>query len=189
MSDDLEIAAASGGEQLLDALRALEERCRKHAAGLPQREALPDNWAGVLFRIGEHSLLAPLEEIGEVLEVPADITPVPATRAWMFGIANNRGILLPIFDLRAFLFGSATRSDTRNRVLVVRRDEFPLGLLVSDVTGIRHFEEQPQAAQTPELPDVLEPYLSGGFELESKPYAVFSLRRLTQDTRFGLVAA
>ena len=190
MSDDLRMSAATSGEQLLDALRAYEERCREHATGLPQRESLPDIWAGVLFRVGELSLLAPLEEIGEMLEVPAEVTPVPATRAWVFGIANNRGTLLPIFDLRAFLFGSATRSGSRNRVLVVRRDEFPVGLLVSDVTGIRHFQEQSQAVPIrKELRDVLQPFVLGGFELESEPCPVFSLRRLTQDARFGVVAA
>lgn len=189
MSDDFERSTGTGGEKLLAALRSLEERCREHVAALPQREAVPGIWAGVLFRIGDLSLLAPIEEIGEVLELPVDITPVPATRAWVLGIANNRGTPLPIFDLRAFLFGSATDSGSRNRVLVMRRDEFPLGLLVSDVIGIRHFDEEKQAARIPTPPDAVEPFVVGGFELASEPHPVLSLHRLTQDARFGQVAA
>ena len=41
------------GADLLEALRVLERRCRENAAGLPTREATPDVWAGVLFRVGD----------------------------------------------------------------------------------------------------------------------------------------
>lgn len=134
-------------------------------------------------------MLAPLEEIGEVLEVPRDVTPVPATKEWVFGIANNRGTLLPIFDLRVFLFGTQTSRNARNRILVVRRDEFPLGLLVGDVTGIRHFETQMQEARVPAQPTGLEPLVVGGFDLGKGYYPVVSLRQLTLDGRFSLAAA
>jgi twitching motility protein PilI len=182
-------ASGASGEQLLEALRDLEARCRQNAAGLPQQEVAPDIWAGVLFRIGEHSLLVPLEEIGEVLEVPRDVTPVPATKDWVFGIANNRGTLLPIFDLRGFLFGSPTSRSARNRVLLIRRDEVPAGLLVAEVTGIRHFEARSQAAQVPVPTEALKPFVVGGFELGESPCPVLSLRRLTLDGGFNLAAA
>jgi twitching motility protein PilI len=189
VSEELAGPTLPSSGQLLDALRDLEERCRENAAGLPQREATPDIWAGVLFRMGERSLLAPLEEIGEVLEVPGEITPIPGTRSWVFGIANNRGTLLPIFDLRAFLLGSPTSRGSRNRVLVVRREKFPVGLLVGDVTGIRHFEEKSRAEKTPELPEALTPFIVGGFELGTNTYPVLSVRRLTRDAKFNQVAA
>jgi len=188
VSDDFERSTGRGGEKLLAALRILEERCREHA-DLPRREAMKNIWAGVLFRIGDLSLLAPNDEIGEVLELPVDITPFPATRAWMLGIANDRGTVLPIFDLRPFLFGSATGRGSHNRVLVMRRDEFPLSLLVSDVIGIRHFDREEQAVRIPTPSDAVEPFVVGGFELASEPHPVLSLRRLTQDARFGQVAA
>lgn len=189
MSDARGGPVDSDGERLLEALRTLEARFRENAVGLPQREALLDIWAGVLFRTGEGSLLAPLEEIGEVLEVPRDVTAVPATKAWVFGIANNRGTLLPIFDLREFLFGIPTRRSARNRVLVVRRDEFSVGFLVGEVIGIRHFESQTQEARLPELHAGLEPFVVGGFELGADPCPVLSLRRMTLDARFNLAAA
>jgi len=189
VSDDPGGPIAPGGDRLLEVLRALEARFRQNAVGLPQREAISEGWAGVLFRIGDCSVLAPLQEVGEVLEVPRDVTPVPATKAWVFGIANNRGTLLPIFDLRAFLFGIATRRSARNRILVVRREEFPVGLLVSDVTGIRHLDARSQRAQVLEPPTGLKPFVVGGFELRGDSCPVLSLSRLTLDTKFNLAAA
>ena len=188
MSDEAAEWVPPDSAELFDALRVLEARCRDNAAGLPQPDALPEIWAGVLFRIGDLAVLAPLEEIGEILEVPREVTPVPGTRDWVFGIANNRGTLLPMFDLRAFLFGAATNRSVRNRVLVVRRDEFPVGLLVGDVTGIRHFEEKSRVQQIPEIPDALEPFVSGSFKRGRRPYPVCSMRRLTLDGRFNLTA-
>ena len=188
MGDDAAEWIAADSAQLFDALHTLEARCRDNAAGLPQQEALPEIWAGVLFRIGELAILSPLEEVGEILEVPREVTPVPGTKDWVFGIANNRGTLLPMFDLRAFLFGAATGRSVRNRVLVVRRDEFPVGLLVGDVTGIRHFEEKSRVQQIPEIPDALEPFVSGSFKRGRRPYPVCSLRQLTVDSKFNLTA-
>lgn len=84
---------------------------------------------------------------------------------------------------------AATSAQSRNRVPVVRRDEFPVGLLVGDVSGIRHFQEQTRAVPIPkELPDALQPFVLGGFELESEPYPLFSLRRLIWPIRTPLVA-
>jgi len=186
VSEDRGGSVALGGEQLFDAMCVLEARCRENAVGLPQQEAQRDLWSGVLFRIGELSLLAPLEEISEVLNVPREVTPVPATRDWVFGIANNRGTLLPMFDLRGFLFGGPTKRSPKSRVLVARRDEFPVGLLVGDVTGIRHFASRLQAQPGQGLPETLAPFVVGSFVVGAAPCQVFSVRRLTLDARFNL---
>jgi twitching motility protein PilI len=176
------------GADLLDALRVLERRCRAHAAGLPRGEPPPEMWHGVLFRVAESALVAPLGEIGEVLDVPRAITRVPFTKSWVIGVANHRGTLLPIFDLQAFLFGGATARSARNGVLVIRPDEFPFGLLVGEVVGIRHFEAASQTAAPALGPDLM-PLTLGGFELGGEQYPIFSPLHLAGDVRFGLAAA
>jgi twitching motility protein PilI len=181
-------SAAARSDDLLGALRALERRCADAAARLPQPEEPADLWAGVLFHVGETAFLAPLEEIAEVLDVPREITPVPATKAWFCGIANNRGTLLPIFDLHAFLFGQATSRNPRNRVIVTRQDEFPYGLLVRDLSGIRHFQASVREPAPPSLRDLSGPLIVGSFSADGESYPVFSPRRLGQDTRFNLAA-
>jgi twitching motility protein PilI len=182
-------APGAAGGDFLDALRTLERRSAAAAAALPQPEQVVDRWAGVLFRVGETALLAPLDEVAEVLDVPREITSVPATKPWLCGLANNRGALLPIFDLQAFLFGVATARNARNRVLVARQDEFPFGLLVRDLVGIRHFEAATLGRADAGLRDLLGPLVSGCFRSEGESSPVFSVRRLAQDTRFNLAAA
>jgi twitching motility protein PilI len=186
--ENLGSAEGASSDELLASLRSLETRCVEAAARLPQPQESSDQWAGVLFHVAEMPLLAPIEEIAELLDVPREITPVPATKAWLCGIANNRGTLLPIFDLQAFLFGLTTPRNPKNRVMVARQDEFPFGLLVRDLSGIRHFQPSAQGELAPGLRDSLASLVTGCFAAEGESYPVFSLRRLAQDTRFNLAA-
>jgi twitching motility protein PilI len=189
MGDAVTGAGAITGKVLFDALRDLERRCLERGAGLPKQEASPEIWAGVLFRISDVPLLSPLEEVSEVLEVPRDITSVPGAKPWVRGVANNRGTLLPIFDIQALLFGASITRNPRNRVLVARQEELPYGLLVSEVVGIRHFEVSARIAEVRGVRGELADVVVGGFALGAERYAVFSPKQLGLDARFRLAAA
>ncbi len=58
-----------------------------------------------MFYVGDDRLIAPLNDIKEILNFPSAITKVPGTKPWMLGIANIRGTLLPVIDLQLFLIG------------------------------------------------------------------------------------
>ena len=60
-------------------------------------------WVGVALRMAGELYLVAREEAREVLGVPAPLTRVPGAKSWMLGLANVRGQLLPIIDLRAYL--------------------------------------------------------------------------------------
>jgi len=186
MSETLE--QTRSGADLLGVLRTLETRCRAHAAGLPRGEPPPEMWHGVLFRVADAALVAPISEIGEVLDVPRAITRIPFTKPWVIGVANHRGTLLPIFDLQAFLFGGATARSARNGVLVIRPGELAFGLLVGEVVGIRHFPAGSQTA-APDLGSDLASLTLGEFALEGQQCPIFSPLRLAANVRFGLAVA
>jgi twitching motility protein PilI len=176
-------------DTLFAALSDLDHRCREHAAGLPQREKAAEAWAGILFRVGRISLLAELAEIAEVLEFPRDATPVPAAKNWVSGVANNRGALLPIFDLGGLLLDIPTTRNPKNRVLVARQAEVPFGLLVGDVTGIRRFDAAAAGQTLPDVPPTVRPLIEGSFLIAGERCPVFSLRRMALDGRLGSAAA
>jgi len=176
-------------DALFASLTDLDRRCREHAVGLPREEKAPVVWAGILFRVGQQALLAELEEIAEVLEFPRDTTPVPAAKTWVCGVANNRGTLLPIFDLSGLLFEVPTVRGPKNRVLVAREVEVPFGLLVADVTGIRRFEADAADDDALEVVQGIGPFVVGSFRIGGERCPVFSLRRVAQDERLGSAAA
>jgi purine-binding chemotaxis protein CheW len=53
----------------------------------------------LVFRLGEEHYAAPVTDVEEVLE-PQSITVVPRCPAYLLGIINVRGSLIPVMDLR-----------------------------------------------------------------------------------------
>ncbi len=176
---------ATGGERILGLIAGLEGRYRALGARLPDAAPPVPVWAGVLFRVRDRHFLAPLGQIAEVLELPGDMTAIAGTMPWVLGVANNRGTLLPIFDLAALtLGGMPTRRDS-DRVLVVRQDELPCGLVVSEAIGIRHFETTQRIDEPPDALGVLSPFADSAFPLAGESVPVLALDRLIADPLLG----
>jgi twitching motility protein PilI len=164
-------------------LLALEQRARDVAAGA-RDSAAGQEWIGVAFRMGGETFLVARDEVREVMGVPAPITRVPGARTWISGLANVRGQLLPVIDLKQY-FGSGESVTGRNtRVIVVNHREVPAGLIVDEVLGFRRFAER---EFTPEaLPTMIrcEHYLAGTFRRGSEAWPVLSLRKLVESPAF-----
>lgn len=164
-------------------LLTLEQLGREVAAGA--REAAGgDEWVGVAFRLGGERFLAAREETREVLAVPPQLTRVPGAKPWVRGIANVRGQLLPVIDLRQFLGSGVTPLNRNARVLVVSHREVPAGLLVDEVQGFRRFAEREFDAAPPPTLVRCEHYLAGAFRQAGETWPVFGLRRLVEAPAF-----
>src|SRR3546814_12949740 len=81
-------------------LLQIDRRCRLLGADLPSPPTHGDSWSGIGFRLGEHWYVAPMGEVSEVLHEPR-YTHLPGVKPWVRGVANLRGRLLPLMDLRS----------------------------------------------------------------------------------------
>lgn len=88
----------------------------------------------VVVRLGAGRFAVPLASIAEVGRVPA-VTRVPGMPGWVAGVANWRGRILPILDLRALLGAIPGPLATTARLLVLTGDGVSVGLLVEAVDG------------------------------------------------------
>ena len=112
---------------------------------------MPAEWVGVGFRIGEEHFVASREQVREVLMLPESVTRVPGAKRWLLGIANLRGHLLPLIDVKLLLGGGRTTLRRGTRVISVNHREVPAGVIVDEVHGFRRFmdhEFAEQAAKT-----------------------------------------
>jgi twitching motility protein PilI len=163
-------------------LRELERRGRAVAGG--RQGAAGREWVGVAFRLGAETFLVAREEAREVMALPSFLTRVPGARPWIRGLANVRGQLLPVIDLRQYL-GSGTTQGSRNvRVIVVNHRDIPAGLLVDEVLGFRRFAEPEFQAQPPPTLVRCERYLSGAFRRANESWPVLSLKLLVESPTF-----
>lgn len=171
-------------EQPFELLREMERRSRVAMSGQSSTQGMPSEWVGVGFRIGGENFVASRDEVREVLMVPDAITRIPATTRWMLGIANVRGQLLPLIDLRLLLGGGRTAIDRNARVISVNHKEIPAGLVVEEVFGFRRFVDGEYTNTVPQTIARCEHLLSGSFHRGSEAWPVFDLRALVQSEQF-----
>ena len=176
-------------EHPFDLLRELERRSRKARAGETGGDGEVSEFVGIGFRLGAEQFLVPRSEIREVLMVPTSVTRVPGAKPWLRGLANVRGHLLPLVDLRAFLGAGTGGTGRAARVLVLNDDEFPVGLVVDEVYGFRRFLESEHSAETPDTMIRCDRYLSGEFDRSDERWPVFSTRLLVAAEEFARAAA
>lgn len=169
-------------------LQDIERRSRQRVAGLSQQDNIQGAWSGIGFRLADMHFLIPLDHSREVFPVPAQITPVPKSQQWIFGIANLRGDLLPIIDLQLYLQGVSAKIDKRSRIMVINHPDVYSGLLVDEVYGLKHFQRPPESQQTG-LHMNLRPYLRGIISQPDRQWYVLDFHKLADDPRFINAAA
>lgn len=174
-------------KEILNLLKDIQHRSQQSAAKVSQND-LHGSWTAIGFRIAEHHLLIPLNETREVFTVPSQITNVPKSKPWVYGIANLRGELLPLFDLKYFLYGQATKVNKRSRIVVNNHPDLYSGLLLDEVFGLKHFQQEPeQGGETHD--SAISDYISGHIAQQEMQWDVFSFNKLAADQRFLNAAA
>lgn len=157
-----------------------------HASDTPEKLEAPGLWRGIGYRVGSRLFVSGIDEISELLAVPT-LTAVPGTQAWLLGVANVRGNLVPVIDLGRFLFGERTLHSERARLLIVRQGSGSVALLVDEVFGQRTVDAQQRAGAEAED----DPRLSRFVEdrVGEPKLAVFSMNRLVRAPDFRQAAA
>lgn len=165
----------------------LEQAARTHAKGLPRQEVVQQTWRGIAFRLGNASAVAALTDIREVLPSPKILAKVPGAKPWVSGIANIRGQLLPIIDLKACLMGENTSLEKKTRLLILNQSGVSAGILVDEVVGIKNFPQDSLEANPPYADQVqwLAPFARGIFqEAENEGWIIFDMSALGKSRPF-----
>ncbi|PVZ72164.1 chemotaxis protein CheW [Pelagibaculum spongiae] len=174
------------GQSAFEILKAVEAGAKQYAVPLPRQQAQGKIWSGVGFRLGDQLLMAPLNEVSEIL-YPMPLSRLPGTRNWLKGIANLRGQLIPVMDLSGF-FGGVPVKDRGGRILVLNYEGGSTGLLVNQVLGLQHFEEKEAIDSLSLKSPALARCIQGGFERHGQIWPVFSPHALSQHPDFRRVA-
>jgi twitching motility protein PilI len=164
-------------------LQEIQQLCRDRAAELPSLDSNKDEWVGIGFRMGDIVLLSKMGEISEILDPPI-YTRVPGVQSWVVGIANVRGSLLPLMDLKGFVTGENLSSRKAGRVLVVNHNGANTGLLVDEVLGLRHFFLNEQTFELPDVERSLKPFIKQAFQRDDDYWPVFSFHTLIENEQF-----
>ena len=174
--------------QPFELLREIERRSRVAVAGIGSGE-LAEEWVGIGFRIGQEHFVAQREQVREVLMLPDTMTRVPGATRWLLGIANLRGHLLPLIDLKMFLGSGRTSLRRVTRVISVNHRDIPAGLVVDEVQGFRRFSDREYTDKWPQTAARCDRYIEGAFERGADTWPVFNLYDLLESSTFLQAAA
>lgn len=95
----------------------------------------------LVFWVGNEEYAIDILEIQELIKLPP-VTPVPRTAESCLGIISLRGTIVPVVDLSLVLKLGARPVARTTRVLVLRAEGDPIGLVVDRVTSVVRIERE-----------------------------------------------
>lgn len=180
-------AVAAGASQPQGAYALLadyEQRSLAHDPGVPEQIEAPGLWRAIGFRVGDRQFVSGIDEISEILMSPPPVTSIPSTRQWLLGVANVRGNLIALVDLKQFLFEQRTHVTSRARVLVVKQAGGNVGLLVDELLGQRNLTDADRAGAEGEADAGLARFVTENIHLGAARLGRFSMVELTHAPEF-----
>ena len=164
-------------------LQEIERLSSRVAAGRGLEVGVETEWVGIAYQIGDFQFVTRRDEVREILTLPP-VRRVPGAKAWIKGLANVRGQLLPIIDSQMFFGGEATMAGRGTRVLWVNSSEIPAGLIVDEVRGFRRFTDEEKTDALQSFDPSYKPFLQGGYQRGEELWNVLALKALIESQVF-----
>lgn len=128
----------------------------------------------VVVRLGGSRYSLPMDAVAEVGRPPS-LTRVPGLPSWAAGVANWRGRVLAVVDLRPLLGEPPGVLDRRARLAVLRRGAIAVGLLVEAVEGTRMLDLERLEPALANLPGSAADLLAGQLTNSDGPFGLLDL--------------
>jgi purine-binding chemotaxis protein CheW len=90
----------------------------------------------IIFHLDEEDYAIPIGAVDEITRVPDELTRIPKAPAFMEGLMNLRGAVLPVVDQRRRLDLPEGARNTRQRIIVITFDGLKAGFLVDSVSEL-----------------------------------------------------
>ncbi len=189
MPDTEKVSLRELREKPFELLREMEKRSIEALADSRKSGARVEEWVGIGCLLANEKFLVARNEVREVMMLPPALTRVPGAKDWVAGLANLRGQILTVVDLRTFLGAGSSKGSRNARVLVVDNPESPVGIIVDEVFGFRRFSADELSDELPQTKLRCERYLAGAFLRGPETWPVFSLAKLMDTREFQKAAA
>jgi purine-binding chemotaxis protein CheW len=155
---------------------------RKVAEAVPQLQI-------VTFLIGTEEFGLDVFSVQEVLRYEP-VTPIPKAPAFVEGIIEMRGTLVPVIDLRRRLEVDHATIDAQTRIVVIYFEGERLGLVVDAVTAVLRIPESAVSDPPRYFHGIAAEYIRGIAKLEERLVVLLQIERiLTSEERIALQEA
>lgn len=131
----------------------------------------------VVFELGDCRYALGISEVREILRV-TEITPVPEMPAYVEGVINLRGAVIPVINLRQRLGLEKMPSDQHTRIILADADGSSFGLIVDRVLEVNTYE--PDEFEHPDAAGLAEGMLAGIVKKADTMWLIIDLKKIAQ---------
>lgn len=145
----------------------------------------------VLFRLGDETYGLPLDAVSEVVRMPEQVTRTPHAPAFVAGLMNHRGEVVPLIDQRGrFGVPGGAAEARQRRVIIAHLDALTAGFVVD---GVERILEAPAHAlrPAPEVASAEAPVFDrvATFEQDGRLVLLVNPRQLLDQAERDIVSA
>lgn len=138
------------------------------------------------FQLGDQEYGIQILEAREVVGL-MQIDPVPQTPAFMKGVINLRGKIIPVIDLRTKFDMVEVESTKETCIVVVDIDGKFTGIIVDMLIGVLTIEKS-EFESTPELGDhIRTDFITGMVKLENRVVIVLDIKSILSNDELVLI--
>ena len=158
---------------------AIFDRRAEALAAPPTPPRPADAFEALVFALGQERYAFPSSQVSEVRRID-QLTALPSAPAFVAGLVNVRGRIVPVLDLRP-LFGVTSAVEAPQAVVLVRASEGDVAVLATDQPNVTWLRASELGALPLEAPTGLDPrYVQG---VTSDLVTVLDALRLLADQR------
>lgn len=133
----------------------------------------------VIFKLNNDDFGLEIMNVNEIIRMQ-ELTSMPNTSAYILGVTNIRGKVIPVISMKKILGMEESSDDDRTRIIVASLGEKTYGFKVDSVSEIIKIEEEQIDKQEGIGEDAEKNYIFGIAKLDERLVKLIDLEKILQ---------
>jgi len=135
----------------------------------------------VVFQLGGETYGVEINHVQEIIR-PQTITEIPRTPAFVEGVINLRGRIIPVLDMHKRFHLPAAEATNNTRIMVVELGEVTVGMIVDSVSEVLRLPADSIEPPPPMISGIDVAYLKGVGKWNDKLIILLALDRVLRES-------
>jgi len=135
----------------------------------------------IAFEMDDELYGADIAEVAEILDM-APVMPLPNVPEFVLGVANLRGTILPVIDLRIMFNLSHKPFDENSRIIVLTDEQFVAGIVVDHLWELLRLDQDSFQPPPPDVAKIHPEYFKEVTPVKGRMLIVLDIKRLLIET-------
>lgn len=126
-----------------------------------------DTFRGHGLRLGDLGLLLLTENTVCEVSDQLHLCTLPNTAPWLYGIANQRGNMVPVFNLAMLLGFDSQNNNKKPNLLIYDQKDSAVGILIEDLPVRMELGADERMGNIPPLPERLQAFVRACYRYDN----------------------